>query len=100
MSAPTTGREIHGTYWKIRHRVTGLFMADLEGKVWSHRGRLFKTKASLHRYLRWLPEIPREWLLVPIELVVRDDRTVRADVYIDVWKKSLKGKKKKRKWGL
>lgn len=87
-------REVHSTYHKIQHRVTGLFLADVEGKKWSSRGRLFKNKSSLHTFLRNISDVPREWLLVPVELVIRDDRTVSARVYIEMWKKNLKGKKR------
>lgn len=88
-------KEVHSTYFKIRHRVTGLFLSNASSpNEWSGRGKLFKNKKSLHNKLRALKEIPREWEIVPIELVVRDDLRMNARSYLAVWKNSLKGRKK------
>lgn len=93
-------RELHSAFYhKIRHRVTGLFLSTKRqaehGFVWSSRGKLFRNQKSLHKFLRGLPEIPKEWEVVPLELVIRDDRAMNARSYIEFWKSRLKGKKKR-----
>lgn len=92
-------KEVHSTYFKVRHRITGLFLSrsPLGIEKWSARGRLFKNKRALHGFLACVHVVPREWEIVPVELVVRDDRAVSAASYVNVRKKELEQKEERKR---
>jgi hypothetical protein len=92
-------REAFRTYWRIRHRVTGLFHSGRSRRVvrWTTSGGLFKSRRLLHDYLLGLDEVPREWELVPVELVSRDDRTASLRVYFELWRRAHRTREDKRR---
>ena len=84
---------VHSTYYKIRNRVTGLFTAANQRHAfkWNGRGKLFRSKRDLLRFLIRAGEIPREWEIVPVELIERHDNIMKAVSYFEVWKSSRPG---------
>jgi hypothetical protein len=95
MTIERAKKKVHATYFKIRNRMTGLYnMGPKEATdKWDFKGHLFRNKRALHSFMRnWLTghgEFPREWEIVPVELMIREEKAENARVHWDVLRSGI-----------
>lgn len=88
-------KRIHTTYFKIRNRVTGLYNTGPKDRdfKWDFKGHLFRNKKSLHsflkRYLQGHDKFPREWEIVPVELMVREEMAQNVNSHWEMLHSSI-----------